>query len=64
MATLSKRDSVNAQSSFKILHCDPKNGVLEIEAEEVAFITDFKILVENHYQDLKVENDRKIETWE
>ena len=25
-----------------------------MEAEEVAFITDFKILVENHYKDLKV----------
>lgn len=37
-----------------ILHCDLKNEVLEIEAEEVAFITDFKILVENHYKDMKV----------
>ena len=25
-----------------------------MEAEEVAFITDFKILVENHYKDMKV----------
>ena len=37
-----------------ILHCDLKDGVLKMEAKEVAFITDFKILVENHYKDLKV----------
>ena len=36
-----------------ILHCDLADGILKMEAEEVAFITDFKDLLESHYKDMK-----------
>ena len=46
-------DYGNRDICGNILHCNLENGVLKMEASEVAFITDFKDLLENHYKEMK-----------